>query len=77
MRGYSLTAPAEMREPVVNWKGHLKGYIHFSHQHGHGDLLIHEIHLSGAGDVVHEIHFHHGSTIIIECADIICRQELF
>ena len=38
---------------------------------GHGDLLIHEVRLTEAGFIVHEILFSRGSTMVIECADLV------
>jgi hypothetical protein len=43
---------------------------------GHGDLLIHEVRLSGAGFLVHEIQFVHGN-FIIECEDFKHSQEVY
>ena len=59
---YALLTPAEFRLPPFGV--------------GHGDLLIHEVRLSEAGYVVHEILFSRGSTIVIECDDLVHNEAL-
>ncbi len=42
----------------------------------HGDLFTHEIRLSEAGLIVHELEFVQGAVLIIECADIIHSEKI-
>ena len=43
---------------------------------GHGDLLIHELRIHPSGDIIHEMEFSRGSTLLIRCGDLIHREEL-
>lgn len=43
---------------------------------GHGDLLIHEIRIHPSGDIIHEMEFSRGSTLLIACSDLTYREEI-
>jgi hypothetical protein len=62
--GYSLEAP----EDLVALP---------SHRVGHGDLLVHELRIHPSGDIIHEMEFSRGSTLLIRCSDLTHREELF
>ena len=47
-----------------------------SHRVGHGDLLVHEIRIHPSGDIIHEMEFSRGSTLLIHCSDLTHREEL-
>lgn len=42
----------------------------------HGDLFTHEIRLSDAGQIVHELEFERGAVLTIECADIVHSEKM-
>ena len=74
---YHLNAPQETKQPVLDWQGRTTGIIALTHESGHGDLSVHEVRLSDTGSVIHELHFTHGSTLMVECDDIVHREERF
>jgi hypothetical protein len=47
------------------------------HHVGHGDLLIHELRFHPSGNMIHEMEFSRGSTLLIRCSDLTHREELF
>jgi hypothetical protein len=47
------------------------------HDSFHGDLYTHEVRLSEAGHVIHELLFVTGARIEVECSDFEVRDELF
>jgi hypothetical protein len=61
--GYSLQTPQELAALP-------------SHRVGHGDLLVHELRIHPSGDIIHEMEFSRGSTLLIRCSDLIHREEL-
>lgn len=61
---YSLNAPSDLAALPTN-------------QVGHGDLLIHEFRIHPSGNIIHEMKFSRGSTLLIRCGDLIHREELF
>src|SRR5882762_9819574 len=48
-----------------------------THRVGHGDLLVHELRIHPSGDIIHEMEFSRGSTLLIRCSDLTHREELF
>ena len=61
---YSLNSPSDLAALPTN-------------QVGHGDLLIHELRIYSSGNIIHEMEFSRGSTLLIRCGDLIHREELF
>ena len=47
-----------------------------SHRIGHGDLLVHELRIHPNGDMIHEMEFSRGSTLLIVCSYLTRREEL-
>ncbi|MGD9562836.1 MAG: hypothetical protein AB7F88_11405 [Pyrinomonadaceae bacterium] len=71
-----LLGPFHDRRVFIRYKGVIEYQFRADNvEKGHGDLLLHEVHLGDDSELIHELEFDRHRTMVIRCRDLIHWED--